>query len=70
MVARTMTTPLPGSLSFRPHALPIRVERRRTRTTDLTLYNEKGRAVGKIKAVQGDPEFGPEAPELFLDRGI
>jgi len=70
MVALTMKTPLPGSLAFRPNTFPSRAERRRTRTTDVTLYNEEGRALGRIRAVEGAPEFGPEAPELFLDRGF
>lgn len=70
MVALTMKTPMPGTLAFRFNTLPHRVERRRMETTDLTLYNEKGRAVGQVRAVYGEPEFGPEAPELLLNRGV
>ncbi|MEX0690937.1 MAG: hypothetical protein WD934_09795 [Gemmatimonadales bacterium] len=70
MVARTNETPLPGTLAFRFHPLPRRVERRRTSTNDMTLYDEKGQALGRVRAVTGEPEFGPFAQEVFLDRGI
>lgn len=70
MVAMTMKTPLPGTLAFRPAGLPQRRERRRMRTTDLTLYDEHGEVLGRVRAVRGAPQFGPEAPELYLDRGF
>ena len=70
MVAMTMHTPLPGTLAYRPARLPARIERRRTETTDLTLYDEQGQELGRVRAVQGEPAFGPEAPEVFLDRGL
>lgn len=70
MVAMTMKTPLPGTLAYRPARLPLRVERRRSESTDLTLYDERGRELGRVRAVRGQPSFGPEAPELFLDRGL
>ena len=70
MVALTMKTPLPGTLAARLNPLPARVERRRTETTDLTLYNEKGQPLGEIRAAAGSPEFGPTAPEYYLDRGV
>ena len=70
MVALTMKTPVPGTLAYRPARLPARIERRRTRATDLTLYDERGLSLGRVRAVHGSPEFGPEAPEMFLHRDI
>ena len=70
MVALTLKTPLPGTLAFRPAMLPARRERRRTRTTDLTLYDRRGHALGTVRALATRPEFGPEAPAVFLDRGV
>ena len=70
MVALTKKTPLPGSLTARLNSRPTRGERRRTHMTDMTLYNEKGQPLGEVRAVNGAPEFGPDALELFLDRGV
>lgn len=70
MVALTMKTPLPGKLAARLHRWSGQIERRKAGRTDMTLYDERGNALGRVRALDGTPAFGPDAPEVFLDRGV
>lgn len=47
---------------------PVGPDRRRVPRNDYVLFDGDGRQLGAVRAVAGAPEFGPTAPELFLQR--